>query len=84
MYLMKVNGKMISMKDKEPLFKIMETNIPDNLKVAYFMDKEFQNIKMVTVMKENFKIKKEAKGQFTTKMDKNIQVIFIQVHMIYE
>ena len=84
MYPMKVNGQMISMKDKESLFKIMETNIPDNLKVDYFMDKEFQNIKMVTVMKENFKMEKEAKGQFTTKMDKNIQVIFIQVYMIYE
>ena len=56
----------------------METSILDNLKEANFMDKEFMNIKMVIVMKDNIimKINKE-KDKFISKMEMYLQEIFI-------
>jgi len=58
----------------------METSILDNLKEANFMDKEFMNIKMVNVMKDNIimKINKE-KGKFISKMEMYLQEIFIEI-----
>ena len=47
---MKVNGNLMSMKDKEFLLKIMETNILDFLKEDNWMDLELKNTKMGTVL----------------------------------
>ena len=38
---MKVNGNLMSMKDKEFLLKIMETNIQEHFKKDNFTEKEF-------------------------------------------
>lgn len=61
----------------------METSILDNLKEANFMDKEFMNIKMAIVMKDNIimKINKE-KGKFISKMEMYLQEIFIEILII--
>ena len=58
----------------------METSILDNLKEANFMDKEFMNIKMVIVMKDNIimKINKE-KDKFISKMEMYLQEIFKEI-----